>query len=287
MSTTPNIPVTSAVPEIVASSALINVEPSTDGTMLSAEELAEALAQPSETPSQDEHEPEFDFGTELADYVDQIPAPTNNTASAISGSGQNEQLCTNAKRAILHYHGTSIISEYLQGKYLFVLQSERAKPGTGTFVADLAELRKVGAIMLSTATAYRRISNYEAVSEGLADLLPRRLSQVDKDKWGGVEDLTLQDFEEALERKAGDTFTAQYQAMIAEQKRLLAKLKREQGGSTTMNIQLFGLSKEQKDQFHAAFDSLVQAKGNDKVAASKCLVDMVCLFANTGKVVAA
>lgn len=211
---------------VTADQALVELEPTTGSIILSPEQLVQELAFPAASTSE-VNEEEIDFDGELTEFKAQLP-PMDTIPPGTPGE-QDEQLCDNAKRAIMHYYGTSIIYEYLQGKYLFLLQQERAKPGTGTFVADLAELRKAGALSLSTATAYRRISNYEAVSEGLVDLLPRHLSQAEKDAWGGVEDVTLQEIEEALERNAGDEFTTKYQAMIAEQKKRLAKLKREQG----------------------------------------------------------
>jgi hypothetical protein len=283
------IPTTTTEPTVIlaatdvqtSASLVLSVQTPADGTVLTPEKLVEALAVPTVT-SEHEEQSEIDFRGELNEFVGQIP-PINTLPPATAG-GQDEQRCAQAKRAILNYYGASIICGYLQGKYLFLLQQERAKPGTGTFVADLTELRKAGALALSTATAYRRISNYEAIREGLVDLLPRRLSQAEKDAWG-LEEMTVQGFEEALERNAGDESVEKFAALIEEEKKRLAKLKREQGGLTTMNVQFFGLSAEQKQQFHSAFDLLVKAKG--PVSASQFVVEMLCTVTGFSKAVAA
>jgi hypothetical protein len=186
----------------------------------------------------------------------------------------------------MRYYGASTIAEYLQGRYLTILQAERAKPGSGKFVADLAELRKAGALLLSNATAYRRIAQYKKVRDGLADLLPDRLSQREKDAWG-LEELTVEAFEEAIERETADEQAKAYQDLIQKVAAQQRDLQREQNGSTTLNVQLFGLADEDKKHFRAAFNALVEANMGDKVAASKYLVNMVCFVAQRGNAVIA
>lgn len=224
------------------------------------------------------------FGGELSDFVAQTPEAVV-IAPAVAGS-QDEQFCHETKQAVMRYYGASIIAEYLQGKYLFLLQQERSKPGSGTFVADLAQLREAGALGLSNATAYRRIAQYKLVSDGLADLLPVCLSQAEKDQWG-LDELTVDAFDLALERNQADESTKAYKDLIGQVKQQHKEHFKQNGGMTTLNLQLFGLTDDDKKRFRKAFDALVDSNGKDKIAASKHLVNMVCLFVQGSKGVAA
>ncbi len=260
-----------------------------EAVILSPEELAVALSHTPQAPNVTvdvpaSTEPDADLNLQLNNFAAQLPA------SAASGSAQvgkqDEQLCEVAKHAILRYYGASIVAEYLQGKFLVLLQKERAKPGSGTFVADLDQLRKAGALGLSDATAYRRIARYKAVRNGLADLLPIRLSQDEKDTWG-LEEVSVDCFEEALERNSGDAHTKAYNSLIEEVAELEKQRRKQTGDITTFNMQLFGLSDDEKKSFRAAFEKLVETHSNDKSAASKSLVGMVCSIMQNIKAVAA
>jgi len=296
MSTTPS---TTTEPTAIPSTAVIvltsfvpsvqSPEEQPEAANLSPEELAVALSHTPQAPNvtidvSASIEPDADLNLQLNNFAAQLAASTA-SGSAQAGK-QDEQLCEVAKHAILRYYGASIVAEYLQGKFLVLLQKERAKPGSGTFVADLDQLRKAGALGLSDATAYRRIARYKAVRNGLADLLPIRLSQDEKDTWG-LEEVSVDWFEEALERNSGDAHTKAYNSLIEEVAELEKQRRKQTGDLTTFNLQLFGLSDGEKKSFRAAFEKLVEAHSNDKSAASKSLVGMVCSIMQNTKAVAA
>jgi hypothetical protein len=296
MSTTPSTTTeptaTLAGTAIIVSTAFVPSVQSPDEqpetVTLSPKDLAVALSPASQAPSADEAEstkPDANLEQPLNGFVGQLPVFAL-SAPAEPGK-QDEQRCYEYKRSVMRYYGASSIAEYLQGRYLAALQAERAKPGTGKFVADLAQLREAGALLLSNATAYRRISHYKAVREGLVDLLASRsLSQDEKDAWGGVDELTVDAFDAALERRAaGDEGVRNYEGIIEKVKKEHKVLDQEQGGTTTLNLQLFGLTDVEKKRFRSAFNALVEAKG--KVSASQYVVDMLCIVAQGGKAVAA
>ena len=101
-----------------------------------------------------------------------------------------------------------------------------------------------------------------------------------------MDELTVEAFDEALERRAaGDEGVKNYEGIIEKVKKEHKVLNQEQGGTTTLNLQLFGPTDAEKKRFRSAFGALVEAKG--KVSASQYVVDMLCMVAQGGQAVAA
>jgi hypothetical protein len=88
---------------------------------------------------------------------------------------QDEDYAEKLKHEIFVLVACDIDNRYDQGEKLELLQRERAKPGSGTFVADVID------IGMAVPTAYRRIKFFHDLAGDHRDPSPVRLSRIDKD----------------------------------------------------------------------------------------------------------
>lgn len=142
-------------------------------------------------------------------------------------------------------------NRYLLGKKLAELQTERGKPGHGTFLSDLHELD------IPHWTAYRVIAHYRRIrnawiQEGL-DLLQgpvRRRLQSAKDGWQ-IEDVDA--LERAMEEAAADGKATELQQEIAAELAKVVKIKANKKNRTPDYRIFIRLSEGKRERFKKAW----------------------------------
>jgi hypothetical protein len=139
-----------------------------------------------------------------------------------TGSEQNESVCEELMNAISHLWNDERETWFLLGKKLFLLQRERAKPGSGTFVSDVET--EIG---LPRHTAYRRIDFYRDVKAGKKSIQVDRLLQRAKDGWV-VEEDDLTELLELKERQAADERKKAQETLIQQRAEKVGELQKKE-----------------------------------------------------------
>jgi hypothetical protein len=138
-------------------------------------------------------------------------------------------------------------SRYLLGQKLDILQKERARGRTGTFMKDLREMR------IGYPKANRAIKFYRKAQAFIAF---KRAENAKLDaKWGGIEDVN--DFERALQSKEADERLAAINVLadMEREKVRQAQAARANGRAPSYKVGLF-LSDGQKERFQKAWKTL-------------------------------
>lgn len=170
---------------------------------------------------------------------------------------QNRVLIEKLKTEIFALINNQVENRYWIGKKLAQLQEERAKPGHGTFLADIEELD------ISRATAYRYVALYRRVAAGF-DPNPVRLSQGDKDQqrkaWGAAwDELDGRTNDDEAERTA-DAELKRLQEYIKAEAAAVEKARlANKGRPAGYRIRLI-LTDKQRDKLKKAFRQLGDKK---------------------------
>jgi hypothetical protein len=177
-------------------------------------------------------------------------------AVAVAEKQQNEKVIAQLKEEIWKlWKNDNLENRYWLGKKLEVLRSERAKPGHGTFLDDLAELD------ISRPTAYRLIHFYHKVCEGF-DAKPVRLSQRDKDRqrkvWGSAFDELPGPPDDDDAQRAADEEQKRLQEYIKAEAAIVEKTKAaNKGRPASYRVRLI-FTDTQRDKFKKAFKRLTE-----------------------------
>jgi len=168
---------------------------------------------------------------------------------------QDDNLIARLKNEIFKLWTKDRESRYTLGRKLHHLQRERAKPGHGTFLADLEELD------IPYWTAYRRIAFYEQMQSGL-DLLPVRLLQSAKDKiakaWGEIEDVDVMEW--ALKNAEKDEEAKRIADLTKGEREKLDVALRDKEKSIPVFRVFLELSARRRKQFKDAYTQLGDKK---------------------------
>jgi len=168
---------------------------------------------------------------------------------------QREEYCEVLKQLILSFRQKDYATRFEMGKHLWLLQKERAKPGTERFLKDLDELG------FSHWAAYRLISFYEVVMAGESDPPPEHLLQNANDAaWGEIEDVDAAERAEAqkksdLEQKALQKYIEAEQRDVAERKA------QRQAAPLCIKLTVMVNTKQEKQELQDAFDALIELLG--------------------------
>jgi hypothetical protein len=138
---------------------------------------------------------------------------------------------------------------YLLGQKLDILQKERSRGRTGTFMRDLKEMK------INYHKANRLIKFFRKAQAFIA---LRRASNAKMDeRWGGIEDVN--DFERALESDAADKKLAALNVLADVERDKVKQAQARTKGPKLFRVGL-GLSDAQKAKFKKAWDALSERK---------------------------
>jgi hypothetical protein len=175
---------------------------------------------------------------------------------------QNRVLIEKLKTEIFALINNQVENRYWIGKKLAQLQQERAKPGHGTFLADVEELG------IPRATAYRYMVFYRRVAAGF-DPTPVRLSQADKDQqrnaWGAAWDEVEGPTDEYDAERAADAEHKRLQEYIQAEAATVEKARvANKGRPAGYRVRLI-LTDKQRDKFKKAFKQLGEKKASQAI----------------------
>ncbi len=193
---------------------------------------------------------------------------------------EREDLRARLKDDIFNLWKNNRADKYNMGKHLATLQELHAKPGTGTFLEDLAELH------IPSNTAYQRIKFYKRIEAMWAEgheptlVVDRGLYRFGKDDPFPVDseyDPLLEPSEDL--RAAADKKQAAIDEIIKAEAEKIAQLRKDQKDKVPrMNISLV-LSEDQRERFKDKWNSLDEKTRSERVY--EAIVNAVVLSANT------
>lgn len=137
-------------------------------------------------------------------------------------------------------------SNYLKGQKLDLLQKERARGRTGTFMRDLREMHINYHKANRLIRFYRRVQSFIA----LKSLEDEKLAA----KWGGIED--AKDFELALQSKEADAQLAALNVLADAEREKVKQAQAKNNGQPAGYRIVISLSDGQKDKFKKAWSAL-------------------------------
>ena len=137
-------------------------------------------------------------------------------------------------------------SNYLKGQKLDLLQKERSRGRTGTFMRDLRDMR------INYHKANRLIKFYRRAQSFIA-LKSREDAKLDA-KWGGSED--VKDFELALQSQEADAQLAALNVLADVEREKVKQAQAKNNGQPAGYRIVISLSDGQKDKFKKAWSTL-------------------------------
>lgn len=195
-----------------------------------------------------------DGGLQPADFGDNFDAQS-----------EREKLRAKLKDDIFSIWRNNKADKYNLGKHLFTLQQLHAKPGYGTFHADLDELQ------IPHNTAYQRIKFYkkiEAMWEAghECDLVPVRGPYRFGTDEGGWVDTQYDKDEPTINLKAAaDQKQAEIEAIIKAEAEKVAKIRVEQKGKVPhLNLSLV-LPKDKRDRLKNKWAQMEEQRRSELV----------------------
>jgi len=160
-----------------------------------------------------------------------------------------ESALTDLKVEIMNLMKEDKRYRYLLGQKLDILQKERSRGRTGTFMRDLKEMK------INYHKANRLIKFFRRAQ---AFIILRRTSNAKMDeRWGGIEDVN--DFERALESEAADKKLAALNVLADVERDKVKQAQARTKGPKLFRVGL-GLSDAQRAKFKKAWDTLTEAK---------------------------
>jgi len=137
-------------------------------------------------------------------------------------------------------------SRYLLGQKLDILQKERSRGRTGTFMRDLREMRINYHKANRLIKFYRRAQSFIA----LKSLEDAKMAE----KWGGIED--VKDFELALQSKEADAQLAALNVLADVEREKVRQAQAKSNGQPAGYRVVISLSDGQKEKFKKAWSTL-------------------------------
>jgi len=161
-----------------------------------------------------------------------------------------ESVLTEIKAEIMHLMKEDRRYRYKVGQKLDILQKERSRGRTGTFMRDLKEMK------INYHKANRLIKFFRKAQ---AFITLRKASNAKMDaRWGGIEDVN--DFERALESEAADKKLAALNVLAdVERDKVKQAQVRSKGKAQLFRVGI-ALSDTQKAKFKKAWGTLSEAK---------------------------
>jgi hypothetical protein len=194
---------------------------------------------------------------------------------------EREQLRSRLKDSIFDLWKNNKADKYNMGRHLATLQELHAKPGSGTFLEDLAELH------IPSNTAYQRIKFFKRIEAMWAEgheptlVVERGLYRFGKDDPKFPVDSEYDPLLEPGEdlRAAADKKQAEIDEIIKAEAEKIAQLRKDQKGKVPrMNISLI-LSEDQRERFKDKWNSMDEKTRSERVY--EAIVNAVVLSAST------